>query len=301
MSMNIGEATRREYQKRINAVIEYIQNNPGRKIMLKELADIAHFSEFHFHRIFRAFTGESISAYIQKIRLSSAAYKLLYRPELSITDIAFEGGFSTLSDFIRAYKARFKTTPKQYRFKKLEKNIVEAKKRKHSFPDKKIAENIRMQKLESVTVVYIMNTGLSEKLENRAIEDSYKKIYNWVRAKGLFSDKTLMIGLYPDNPEILPFSDCRYYACFSVPPDTVPENGMGKMDLELSVDYAVYSFQKNSPFFARRFFKTVLSVYGGWMPDHGYIPDNKPFIEIYRFPKPGKIVMDFCIPVRPMD
>jgi AraC family transcriptional regulator len=43
-----------EYRSRINRVIDYIEANIDRDLSLPELAEVAHFSPFHFHRIFRA-------------------------------------------------------------------------------------------------------------------------------------------------------------------------------------------------------------------------------------------------------
>ena len=50
-----------EYIARINRVLDYIDHNLDQPLLLAELAEVAHFSPFHFHRIFRAMMGEPIN------------------------------------------------------------------------------------------------------------------------------------------------------------------------------------------------------------------------------------------------
>lgn len=49
------KTTREEYQKCVNAVVDYINLHLGEEIDLKSLAKISHFSPFYFHRIMKAF------------------------------------------------------------------------------------------------------------------------------------------------------------------------------------------------------------------------------------------------------
>lgn len=51
----------REYTRRIDRVIDYLRGNPDRQAKLEELAKVACFSEFHFHRIFSAVSGETLN------------------------------------------------------------------------------------------------------------------------------------------------------------------------------------------------------------------------------------------------
>ena len=52
------KTTQEEYQKCVNAVVDYINLHLGEEIDLKSLARISHFSPFYFHRIMKAFLGE---------------------------------------------------------------------------------------------------------------------------------------------------------------------------------------------------------------------------------------------------
>lgn len=70
------EATKNEYNKSINKIIDYINSHLKENIDLSKLAEIANISEYHFHRIFKAFIGESVGTYITRIRLEFAAQLL---------------------------------------------------------------------------------------------------------------------------------------------------------------------------------------------------------------------------------
>lgn len=57
-----GAAARAEYAARVNRVIDYVERNLDRPLALTELAGVAHFSPFHFHRIFETLVGETLGA-----------------------------------------------------------------------------------------------------------------------------------------------------------------------------------------------------------------------------------------------
>jgi AraC family transcriptional regulator len=300
MNRHPRQKTQAEYLERINRVIDYMNLNPTRKPLLRDLAEIAGFSEYHFHRIFQAMVGESLFQYQNKIRLANAAHKLLHRPDLTVTDIALESGFSGVSDFERSFKKRYRTAPSRYRNRtdseKTEKRpILRAP---SPLFKKAIESETRLRSLDSLNVAYIMQTGLSKSFRNPNIVEAYARLYTWVMNKGLLDDKTVILGMYPDNPEITPLSECRYYACISVPPGTKPEGEIGIVQLDSRGRYVTYTFTLRSPFFARRFFRIMMYLYGRWIPEHGYFPDNKPFLEIYNISGGKPAAMEFCIPVR---
>jgi len=69
--------TKRDYAKRMLDIVSYIQRHLGDEITLDELADIACFSKYHFHRIFTGMMGETLKKYIRRLRLERAAMNLI--------------------------------------------------------------------------------------------------------------------------------------------------------------------------------------------------------------------------------
>src|SRR5215469_13120031 len=95
-----------EYAQRINRVIDYLRANLDRQVKLQELAKVACFSEFHFHRIFGAVSGETLNDFTNRLRLEKAA-RLLRYSDRSVTDIALDCGFSSSATFSRAFRSGF--------------------------------------------------------------------------------------------------------------------------------------------------------------------------------------------------
>ena len=81
------KTTREEYQKCVNAVVDYINLHLGEEIDLKSLAKISHFSPFYFHRIMKAFLGEPIGTFIVRTRTEAAARLLRYSDSVSYTHL----------------------------------------------------------------------------------------------------------------------------------------------------------------------------------------------------------------------
>lgn len=69
--------TEAEYLRRINRVIDYIENNLDQPLPLEQLADVALFSKFHFHRVFYAMVRETPGQFVQRLRIEKAARLLL--------------------------------------------------------------------------------------------------------------------------------------------------------------------------------------------------------------------------------
>jgi AraC family transcriptional regulator len=103
-----------EYVERINRVIDYLRGNLDRQVKLEELAKVACFSEFHFHRIFGAVTGETLNSFTNRLRLEKAARLLRYSDQ-SLTDIALHCGFSSSATFSRAFRSGYDTSPSEFR------------------------------------------------------------------------------------------------------------------------------------------------------------------------------------------
>src|SRR5215475_12286984 len=88
-----------DYVDRINRAIDHITRNLAEPLPLEDVARTASFSPFHFHRIFRALVGETLHAFVKRVRLERALHLMAHRKGASLTDIALACGFSSSSDF----------------------------------------------------------------------------------------------------------------------------------------------------------------------------------------------------------
>lgn len=138
------KTTKNDYLQSIYKVIHYIEENYNDDLTLDELSKVASFSKYHFHRIFKSITGETLSDYIRKVRLSSTTLK--FKTDKKITQIALDSGYETNASFSKAFKKYFGITPKEF-----SQNVKKKKGLKMQEP--KIVE------LAPVEVLYVRKEG----------------------------------------------------------------------------------------------------------------------------------------------
>lgn len=107
--------SKQAYFRLVNKAEDYIEQNLKEPILLRDLAQNANLSEFHFHRIFRKYATETVNQFIIRFKLERAAIFLLVNPKMSITDIALEYGYNDSSSFSRSFKKHFGISPLKYR------------------------------------------------------------------------------------------------------------------------------------------------------------------------------------------
>jgi AraC-like DNA-binding protein len=102
--------------ERINKVFAYIFENFSEEISLKKISDIANMSPTAFCRYFKTHTNKTFSAFIIETRVHHSC-KLIMNENKSLSDIAFESGFSNLSYFTKQFKKTIGMAPREYRKK----------------------------------------------------------------------------------------------------------------------------------------------------------------------------------------
>ncbi|RHC49363.1 AraC family transcriptional regulator [Hungatella hathewayi] len=103
-----------KYAERFLYVCNYINEHCTEDLSLETIAGIAGFSKYHFTRLFKDFTHTSFYRYLNKKRISHAE-QLLINPEYSVTEVALQSGFSSLSAFIRMFKQLKGCTPTEFK------------------------------------------------------------------------------------------------------------------------------------------------------------------------------------------
>ncbi len=94
--------------------VDYIEARLDEDVPLANVAAEAGLSQWHFQRIFKALTGDTLKAYIRSRRLAMALDRLL-TTQLRVLDVAVLAGFESQEAFGRAFKQAFGLTPQQYR------------------------------------------------------------------------------------------------------------------------------------------------------------------------------------------
>jgi AraC-like DNA-binding protein len=98
----------------ISPVIDYIKSNYYKNIKLSDLSSIIHVCDNHLIRLFKSATNKTPINFINDVRIEQAL-KLLINSDLSITEISYKVGFSSVNYFSNIFKANLKMSPNQYR------------------------------------------------------------------------------------------------------------------------------------------------------------------------------------------
>ena len=110
MKTKTAESNHKRIQRVVGFLNDHVQDNPS----LEKLADVAAISPFHFHRVFRAATGETPSGTLRRLRLAKACH-LLKEASRPITDIAFDVGYDTSQSFAKAFRSATGFSPSEIR------------------------------------------------------------------------------------------------------------------------------------------------------------------------------------------
>ena len=110
---DLSDLAKRHYLARVNRAIDHITAHLSDPLRLEDVAKVACFSPFHFHRIFRATVGETLHDFVNRARLDRAVY-LMSHTDRALTDIALSCGFSSSSDFSRRFRRRFGASPRAF-------------------------------------------------------------------------------------------------------------------------------------------------------------------------------------------
>lgn len=113
---NVRLYKKKEYVQKFNDLMDYIDHHYTEDLHLEDLANTIGFSKYHFARLFKEYTNYTFGDYVC-FRRVKAAEELLIEPNLSITEIALQAGFPSISTFNRIFKLRKHCTPSEYRLK----------------------------------------------------------------------------------------------------------------------------------------------------------------------------------------
>jgi AraC family transcriptional regulator len=268
--------TLNDYQQRMIQVLVFIDRHKSESLSLEDLARIACFSPYHFHRLFHAFVGESLYAYIKRIRLEQAAMHLR-STDLPVTEIAFKFGYETPAAFAKAFRERFGITPTGFRTRNLESSNPST-----TQPLEEIMQP-EIKTLEGQTVLFVRRMGSYD----QAAQEAWKALmkHAWWR---MFTDRSIkFIGISHDDPGVTVESRLRYDACITVKGSAKPKGEVGIQVLKEG-KYAVFMHQGAY----EKFNETYDLIFSEWLPRSGYHMRETPCYELYLNKNPKRTKLE---------
>jgi AraC family transcriptional regulator len=249
--------TQNTYQERIQRVVGFLSDHVDDNPSLATLADVAMISPFHFHRVYRATTGETPSGTVRRLRLAKACNQLR-DADISIADIAFNVGYDTSQSFAKAFKAMTKFSPSELR---QDRQTLDAVLIELSAPAEPIAEatnlEVRLVSVEPFKVIASRHFG-----PHKGLFQAYGELFNWAEQNGLVEKFQGIYGIPIDDPRDVPESECRFDCCFdfgaeSLAEEPFQENALGGGDYAVVRHVGPYDGMETKHDY----------LYGSWLPN----------------------------------
>jgi AraC family transcriptional regulator len=282
-------STEHDYHRRIARVIEAILIDPGAPHTVDTLASVAHLSPFHFHRIYRALTGESVAETVQRLRLAKAAYQLKDAGD-SVTAIALDVGYDSPQAFARAFRGFAGISPSEFRARQtdLANPCVDVAASSMRSTRTTGPSDVEITELPPIDVLCLRHQG-----PIATIDLTYRKLLRTLGIGKPFCQDT--IGICSGDPEE---RDGFHYLAGIVP--TAPIEPVGAVEA-VRVEGGLYaSYRLVGPW--ALIAPTFRTLFGGWLPQSGYDPDHRPALELYRHRSTPEArqecVTDLLIPIR---
>ena len=281
-----------------------------------DIARAAYLSEFHLHRVFREAVGETIGRFVTRRRLETAALRLAYETDRSVTDIALSSGYSSSSNFTKAFTAYFGVSPSRVRGPLAElpalvgkltaqygKNFnpadLYALPRERPVEERReiargYTERVRFEKASPRAFACLAGPG-SYALDG--LLETWTDLIERGRALGLLEGEEVDAwGIAHDSPDVTSSERCRYDACVPCAPDAKVEWPLTRATMP-SGRYAV--FRVTGAVAALP--EIYREVYTCWFPESGLSPvDLAPWDHyVTDWPEDGRVDLELWFRVRP--
>lgn len=290
------------YRKRINKVIDHINNNLDHTLSLEELSVVACFSPFHFHRIFKTVTGETVKNFTNRIRMEKAA-RLLRFSKNRLNDIASVCGFSDATSLSRLFREHFGITPGDYKKGIAIKN---SKICQDLYPVNDYYCNADPEELKKKYLVEIRTIPKRRIAYIRVVDafregvviDTFGQMTKWSKKQRLFEKETIF-GMSLDDPEVTPKSQYRYEVCITLPDDFKIDSDMMLQTTVLpACKYAITRVSGD----LKEVGQAINYMFDIWLVNSGYECEHLHALEIFRDKDQlcnwEHFELDFCIPVK---
>lgn len=294
-------------------VMDYIEEHLNKKLTLHKAAELVSYSPYHFHRLFKAVTGENLNDYVKRIRLERTLPKILFHDQ-SLSEIAIDCGFSSIGDFSRAFKKYFGKNASEFREqgnrqnrkicemdRKITERYFDTKYYNDIHPDgttrieAKRSLKVTVKQLPSYSVIDDRCLERQEAFSDQErIRRAFERVSMLAKLKSNAIYQSINIGIPYHFPLLGDRVRWRYDACRTIPANLDGGPGMGSRRLAGGM-YGVIQLEKYS-----NHYDCILDHFlFEWLPENGFVlDDRRPLLELFPVSDVGHAAyVDCCIPI----
>jgi AraC family transcriptional regulator len=296
--------TLQDYKQRMLRVLVHIQGHLDEPLPLQELAAVACFSPYHFHRIFKGMVGESVKEYVRRLRLERAASQLKLSSS-AVVQVALNAGYDSHEAFTRSFKAAFGSAPSQYRIA-MRPLTARVPSGIHYQPEAPVERfrtrrsrggrmNVQIKTMPPMRVAFMRHVG-----PYNEVGPTWERLTMLLGKEGLLGGDCMMLGICHSDPEVTPPDKLQYDACVAVGEDFIPSGEIGVQ----TVAGGAYAMTTHvGPY--NNLGKTYSALLGEWLPRSGRELRNAPCFEVYvndpQSTPPRELMTDIYAPLQPRD
>lgn len=269
----------------MNRAIDYVVAHLDQPLRLADVADAAYFSPCHFHRVFKAILGETLAAFVKRVRVERALTMMGHKPARSLTDIALACGFAGSSDFSRAFKQRYGMPPSVFdveawrrdRRGELENLMGSADRHVERLPPGENPDGfaVTIHDLPPRTVAYIR---VLQPYREHVVADAAARLLSWAETHGLADGR--WYGSMWEDPEVTALDDCRYDISVEVSADVdfvLPDGEVGRYEFP-AMRVAQLTLKGDVELELR----ALQWLFSTWLPSSGWVPAELPCFEAFH-------------------
>lgn len=271
-------ATTDSYVRRLQRVAEHIWAHLDDPLDLAELAEIACFSPFHFHRVYRAAMGETVAETRSRLRLQRASMSLA-RDTQPIAAVARDASYGSTPAFTRAFRAAYGQTPAAFR----------ASRRLARTGDP--AMPVEIQDRPALRIAAVTHVGPPNQVGR-----AFDRLMAWAGPKGLTVPPAHGVAVYLSDMSTTPPDQQQALAGLTVGPE-VEADGVVEIHEVAAGRCAVLLYKGPYAQIGRGYDELF-----AWLPSSGEEPAHAPCFEINlndpRRTAPGDLLTEICLPLK---
>lgn len=276
------------YIERINKAIDYIEDNIDNKLTLDELANVAMFSKYHFHRIFKNITGETLNDFIKRLKMIKAYRLLQIDKSITIKELTYSLGYNSIANFSRDFQDFHGQSASEIKSSSV---TLEERVMRNDFN----SLDIKYKGIKKMPDLFVLFKKITTGYCTESIPEKFVELYKLALDNNFMIQQFVGIGY--DDPDYTPANKCKYDACIVVNKEDIPKDIQCNSKSIKGGNFAVFNFKgyKNNISSAWDY------IFREWLLNSNYLPADRPHLELYLHSEQyetGFFNVNLCLPIK---